>query len=101
MLKIAEKLTEEASRLRQPFGGVRHYLNAQLSRRRAQQLEHMHLANVFTKLGRPQAATDQASCVPATSTRILCKLECLLNEIDLMHGQQQTKGVDGEIKKGR
>ncbi len=45
------RLKAEAKRLRQPFGGARQHLNAQLTDCRASQLEHVRLANLFATDG--------------------------------------------------
>ena len=48
--KHAERLKHEAAERRQPFGGARQHLNAQLARQRASQLEHVHLAKIFARM---------------------------------------------------
>lgn len=73
-----ERLRQESKELRQPFGGVRQHLNAELARRRASQLEHVHLAKVFAVMGYEVAAKEQANVVPAASARMLCRMDCLL-----------------------
>ncbi|MEO2011711.1 MAG: hypothetical protein ABGX22_23770 [Pirellulaceae bacterium] len=73
-----QRLDEESSELRQPFGGVRQHLNAELARRRASQLEHVHLAKVFAVMGYENEANEQANIVPAASARMLCQMDCLL-----------------------
>ena len=42
--------------LRQPFGAARQHLNQSLARRRADQLQHVHLARLFAKMGYTEAA---------------------------------------------
>lgn len=74
----AERLKSEANERRQPFGGARQHLNAQLARKRASQLEHVHLARIFARMGHVEAATRQANVVPCASARTLCKIDCLL-----------------------
>ena len=74
----ARRLTFEQKERRQPFGGARQHLNAQLARRRASQLEHVHLARIFARMGHVEAATRQANVVPCASARMLCQIECLL-----------------------
>ncbi|MEQ8790997.1 MAG: hypothetical protein RIC55_32345 [Pirellulaceae bacterium] len=76
----AERLRKEAKERRQPFGGARQHLNAQLARRRASQLEHVQLARVFARMGFPAEAARQADVVPTASARILCRIDCLLVE---------------------
>ena len=69
----------EAAERRQPFGGARQHLNAQLARRRASQLEHVHLAQIFARMGYVEAAARQANVVPCASARMLCQIDCLLS----------------------
>ena len=74
----AERLAHEAKQLRQPFGGARQHLNAELARRRASQLEHVHLAMIFARMGFADSAKRQADVVPVASARLLCRVDCLL-----------------------
>jgi hypothetical protein len=78
-----ERLRREAEQRRQPFGGARQHLNGELARRRAAQLEHVHLAAIFARMGYPDAAVSQADVVPAASARMLCQIDCRLTEGDL------------------
>jgi hypothetical protein len=77
-----QRLREEAAKRRQPFGGARQHLNQELARRRAAQLEHVHLAAVFARMGYTTAATQHASFVPAASARMLCHIDCRLTECE-------------------
>ena len=79
----AERLRIERDERRQPFGGARQHLNAQLARRRASQLEHVHLARIFARMGNVEAAKRQAHIVPCASARMLCQIDCLLATGDL------------------
>ena len=74
----AERLKTEAAERRQPFGGARQHLNAQLARQRASQLEHVHLARIFARMGHVEPAARQADIVPCASARMLCQIDCLL-----------------------
>jgi len=74
----AQRLQAEADEKRQPFGGARQHLNAQLARRRASQLEHVHLARIFARMGHTSAAQEEADVVPCASARMLCQIDCLL-----------------------
>ncbi|WP_254510741.1 hypothetical protein [Anatilimnocola floriformis] len=78
-----ERLKNEAAQKRQPFGGARQHLNAQLARARASQLEHVHLARIFARLGHVEAAAKQANVVPCASARMLCQIDCLLTTCQL------------------
>ncbi|HEX3869833.1 MAG TPA: hypothetical protein VHV77_05330, partial [Pirellulales bacterium] len=68
------RLREEAARLRQPFGGARQHLNQRLARLRATQLEHVHLAQLFARMGYPEASARKSRVVPVASARILCEI---------------------------
>lgn len=78
-----QRLRKEAAKRRQPFGGARQHLNASLARQRASQLEHVHLAAIFARVGFPEAAIEQANIVPAASARMLCQIDCRLTSGDL------------------
>lgn len=73
------RLREEAVSGRQPFAGARQHLNQALARRRATQLERVHLALLFARLGYPEAAFRQAHVVPVASARIACEILCRLS----------------------
>ena len=47
----AERLRTETAALRQPLGGARQHINQFLTRQRALQLQHVHLAQLFASLG--------------------------------------------------
>jgi hypothetical protein len=68
------RLEEEATRMRQPFGGVRRHINAVLASRRARQVESVALAAVFARIGRGSAAERLAGLVPAASARMLSRI---------------------------
>ncbi|MEZ6111070.1 MAG: hypothetical protein R3C99_08650 [Pirellulaceae bacterium] len=76
------RLRGEAIDLRQPFGGARQSLNAELARQRARQLEHVHLARIFARMGYADAAKRQADIVPVASARMLCRID---NRVTLGH----------------
>jgi hypothetical protein len=78
-----ERLKREAAERRQPFGGARQHLNAELARQRASQLEHVHLARIFARMGHPAAAQHEASVVPCASARMQCQLDCLMTSAQL------------------
>jgi hypothetical protein len=74
----AKRLRAEAATLRQPFGGARQDLNHALARRRAEQLQHVHLAQLFARMGYTEAAARQARIVPVPSARMRCEIDCRL-----------------------
>jgi hypothetical protein len=73
-----ERLREEAVRTRQPFGGARQHLNQELARRRATQLQRVHLALLYARMGRTEAALKQADSVRVASARTLTAIYCRL-----------------------
>ena len=79
----AERLRAETAALRQPFGGARQHFNQLLARRRAEQLQHVHLAHVFAQMGCTEAAERQARVVPVTSARMMCDIHCRITTAHL------------------
>ena len=71
-------LIAEAEQYRQPFGGSRQHLNRELSRRRAMQLQRVHLAHLYARLGYPEAAQNQADLVQDPSARMISEIYCRL-----------------------
>jgi hypothetical protein len=78
-----ERLREEAVARRQPFGGVRQHLNQELARQRARQLQHVHLAGIYSRMGQFEAATRQVNVVPVASARMMCSMHCHLTAAHL------------------
>jgi len=79
----ARRLRAEAASLRQPFGGARQHLNQALARRRADQLQHVHLARLYARMGYTEAAARQARVVPVASARMRCEMDCRLSTAHL------------------
>lgn len=73
-----ERLRAEAVAGKQPLAGARQHLNQQLARRRAAQLEHVHLALLFARMGFPEASHRQASIVAVAGPRMICEIHCRL-----------------------
>lgn len=73
-----DRLRAEAQRTRQPFGGARQHLNHELARRRATQMQHVHLAQLYARMGYAEAALAQAHTVRIASARMLCQIYCRL-----------------------
>jgi hypothetical protein len=91
-----QRLRAEAERTHQPFGGARQHLNHELARRRAAQMQHVHLAQLFARMGYPDAAVEEANGVRIASARIMCQIYCLLttghqaidsHQLDIVAGQ--------------
>ena len=72
------RLLDESKRFRQPFGGARQHLNHELARRRALQMQRVHLAYLYARLGYPEAAQRQADSVRVPSARMLSEIYCRL-----------------------
>jgi hypothetical protein len=66
----ADRLRQEVTTTRQPFGAARQHLNAYLARHRATQLQHRYLALLFAEMGYPEASAVEADRIPAASVRI-------------------------------
>ncbi len=93
-----DRLRAEAARLKQPFGGARQDLNAQLARLRATQLQHVHLAHVFARMGYSDAANHQASIVPAASARMMCDMHCRLSGAHLVIDSAGSAGTAVDLQ---
>lgn len=74
----AVRLREEEAIRRQAFGGARQYLNQQLARQRASQLEHVQLARLFARMGHSTAAKEESDHVPVPAARLLCRIDCFV-----------------------
>ncbi len=74
-----DRLRAESQRTRQPFGGARQHLNHELARRRAIQMQHVHLAQLYARMGYPDAALAEANGVRIAAARMLCQIYCLLS----------------------
>ena len=70
------RLRKEAASLKQPFGGARQHFNHYLAQRRAQQLQHVHLAVLFARMGYVEAAERQVRVLPVASARMSCDIQC-------------------------
>ncbi len=79
----AERLRAEARTLQQPFGGARQHFNQHLARRRTEQLQHVHLGQLFAQMGYTEAAARQVRVVPVASARMRCDLHCRMSSAEL------------------
>jgi len=70
----AERLRQEAARLKQPFAGARQNLNEFLAKHRAGQLQHRHVALLYAEMGYVRASRQEADKIPAASTRFLTEI---------------------------
>ncbi|MBX3398853.1 MAG: hypothetical protein KF873_08940 [Gemmataceae bacterium] len=69
-----ERLREEAKKLKQPFAGVRQFLNQSIATERALHLQERRLAMLFAAMGYPGAARARAANIPAPSVRFNCEI---------------------------
>ena len=65
-----ERLRKESEKLKQPFGGVRQFLNQAIASERALHLQERRLAVLFAAMGYPNAARTRAAAIPAPATRL-------------------------------
>lgn len=64
-----ERLRDEAKRRKQPFAGVRQYLNHAIAGQRAAHLQDRRVAQFFAAMGYPAAAREQARAIAAPAVR--------------------------------
>ena len=93
-----QHLAEEAQRFRQPFGGARQHLNRELARRRALQLQRVHLAHLYARLGYPDAAKQEADLVRVPSARIVTEIYCRLTAGHDAIDRDQLEPVLGNLQ---
>lgn len=90
-----ERLKEESQRHRQPFGAARQHLNHELARRRALQMQHVHLSHLYARLGYPAAAQREAELVRVPAARMLSEIYCRLTAgHDAIDNDQLEQVVD-------
>lgn len=85
------RMQNEATKLHQPFAGARQDLNKRLAKRRADQLQRLHLARTFARMGYFDAAERQTSIISVASARILCKIDCLITQAHFLADQDRYK----------
>lgn len=95
----AVRLRKEAATLRQPLGGVRQHLNQELARRRAAQLQHTRLAQLYAWMGYTEAAGVQAEVVPVASARMSCQIYCLLTAAHLAVDRGNLEEAEAALPK--
>ncbi|MDR2345642.1 MAG: hypothetical protein LBE18_06215 [Planctomycetaceae bacterium] len=79
--KMKDRLKREECRLYQPFGSCRQSLNKRLAKRRADQLQRMHLSRIFARMGYFDAAKKQSDIISVASTRIITQLDSMITKI--------------------
>ena len=94
-----ERLRDEAQRLRQPFGGALQHLNQELARRRAMQLQRVHLALLLARMGRNESALGQADSVRVPSARMLTAIYCRLTSGHDALDRDELGPVVGDLEK--
>jgi hypothetical protein len=102
-----QRLRDEASTTRQPFGGARQHLNQYLARHRAMQLQQRQLALLFAEMGYPEASRREAARIPAVSMRlqseILTRLttgHLLTERSDLQEAARVLPEVEDLLRRG-
>jgi len=97
--KMKQRIQDEQDRLFQPFGGCRQDLNRQMAKRRADQLQRMHLARIFARMGYSEAAMKQATAISVTSARILTTIDCLITETHTLIDRNNLIEAAGNLPK--
>ena len=69
-----DRLRDEARRLKQPFAGVRQYLNQTIAAERALHLQERRLSLLFAGMGYPAAARERAARIPAPAARFAAEV---------------------------
>ena len=93
-----QRLRSEAERGRQPFGGARQHLNHELARQRALQLQRVHLAHMYARMGYPEVAIEQVNSVRVAAARMICKIYCHLTSGHNAIDRNRLEVVDGPFE---
>jgi hypothetical protein len=80
--KHGRRLQREARQLHQPLGGARQHFNRYITLRRAEQLQNIHLALLYARIGALEAAERQVRAVPVAAARMNCDIECRMVAAD-------------------
>lgn len=75
-----QRLFEAAERTQQPFGHVRQYLNIDLARLGAKQVQYRFVAQLYARMGFADAARKTAAIIPTASARFECEISCRLTQ---------------------
>jgi len=101
------RLMREAEVTQQPFGHVRQYLNVDLARYGAKQVQHRHLATLYSRMGYPAASRAQADAIPSVSVRFECEIawrqtaaQMHLDESRLAEAQELLREIDDLLMRG-
>jgi hypothetical protein len=70
-----QRLQQEATATRQPFGAARQQFNRFLARHRALQLQQRHLAILYAEMGHAEAGQEEAARIPTASLRLLSAIQ--------------------------
>jgi hypothetical protein len=96
-----ERLRAEAKKRRQPFAGARQHLNQRLAYLRALQQQHVLLADIYARMGFPEASRRQISAVPVASARMKSEIHCRLTGAhlaiergDLSSAMRQSREIE-------
>ncbi|MBR0192573.1 MAG: hypothetical protein IJQ31_10985 [Thermoguttaceae bacterium] len=76
----AKRLREEAEILHQPFASARQYFNRKLSKQRAEQYQNVQLGRLYAWMGYEDASDEMIARVNVPSTRMRCKIDCLMTK---------------------
>jgi hypothetical protein len=71
----AKRLREAQETTQQPFGHVRQTLNLYLAHYGAGQVQHRQLANVYARMGYPEASREQSAAIPSVAARFECEVQ--------------------------
>ncbi len=94
----AKRLLKEAKQTQQPFGHVRQRLNIELAKYGAKQMQTRHLAQMFARMGYPEASRRQANVIPSASARFECEIEWRITDA---HQEVEHGGLDTAVARIR
>ncbi len=87
-----ERLRSESAKRKQPFAGVRQFLNQSIAMDRATHLQERRLAIFFAAMGYAKAARERAAKIPAPSVRFGCAIR--LNQTEAEFAAKAGRTAD-------
>jgi hypothetical protein len=94
-----KRLRSEAAKLHQPFGAARQHLNQLMAQRRANQLQHVHLAELFARMGHDDAALRRVNVVPVASARMRCEMRCCMKTVYRQLDRGRLDSIDEVLRR--
>ena len=91
-----DRLRAEEKQVRQPFGKVRHFLNAWMARQRALQVQQQAMSTLFARLGLPGCSAREARKISVLAPRFMSDM---LAGMKLVRFEGEQGRIDTAVKR--